>query len=112
MLLGTTAARQTRVTEIVRAKNIKRSSVRYEIDPSTLHTAHFTAEIKGVEVVGFYHSHPDLPSEPSEYDAEHALPGQIYLIVSIQVKGRKKPTAWRWSTQPDRFLQDELVIQP
>lgn len=112
ILLGTSAPRQARVTDIVRAKNIKRSSVRYEIEPSTLHRAHFTAEIKGLEVVGFYHSHPDLPSEPSEYDAEHALSGQIYLIVSLQVKGRKKPTAWRWSSEVDRFLKEELVIQP
>jgi len=110
ILLGTSAPPQTMVTEIIKARNIKRSSVRYEIEPSTLQRTYFTAEMKGLEVVGVYHSHPDLPSKPSEYDAQHALPEQIYLIISLRVKTREEVTAWRWSSQKNKFLGENLVV--
>lgn len=112
ILLGASAPEETWITEIIRARNIKRSSVRYEIDPSTIQTAHFTAEMKGLEVVGFYHSHPELPSEPSKQDAESALPGQIYLIVSLHMKAKETVTGWRWSSETEEFLKEELIIQP
>lgn len=112
ILLGTSSPPKTEITEVIRARNIRRSSVRYEIEPSTLQRAYFTAEMKGLEVVGFYHSHPDLPSEPSEYDAQRALPGQIYLVISLRVKAREKLTAWKWSSEVNRFLREDLVIQP
>lgn len=112
ILLGMSAPQETQVTEIIRAKNIKRSGVRYEIDPSTLHRAHFAAEMKGLKVVGFYHSHPGLPPEPSEYDAQHALLEQIYLIISLRVKARERVTGWRWSSKAAKFLKEKLVIKP
>ena len=112
ILLGASAPEETWITEVIRARNIKRSSVRYEIDPSTLQRAHFTADMKGLEVVGFYHSHPELPSEPSERDAESALPGQIYLIISLHMKAKETVTGWRWSSETEEFLKEELIIQP
>ena len=52
------------------------------------------ASTKSLDVLGFYHSHPDHPSRPSEYDREHALPSFSYVIVSVR-KGRAEEfTSW------------------
>ena len=51
-------------------------------------------ESKGLEIVGYYHSHPDHPSQYSEYDREHALPNMSYLIVSI-VDGRENTKQYK-----------------
>ena len=59
-------------------------------------------ESKGLEIVGYYHSHPDHPSQYSEYDREHALPNMSYLIVSI-VEGQEN-TKQSWRLTEDRSL--------
>ena len=42
------------------------------------------ADGKGLLLIGFFHSHPDHPARPSEFDREHALPWWSYVIVSVQ----------------------------
>ena len=60
-------------------------------------------------MVGYYHSHPDHPSRPSDFDREHAWPGLSYLIVSVQ-KGRAADArSWRLADDRDRF--DEETIE-
>ncbi|MEM4281723.1 MAG: M67 family metallopeptidase [Candidatus Caldarchaeum sp.] len=61
--------------------------VRYRIDPMEYYRAEKTAEERGLQVVGVYHSHPDVAARPSAYDLEYALPGWSYLIVSV-TKGK------------------------
>ncbi len=57
----------------------------------------------GVQVVGFYHSHPDASAVPSEFDREHAWPWYTYLIVSVR-SGRAGATqAWRLAESRERF---------
>ena len=57
---------------------------RFFIDPADHFSAIRTARGRGLEVVGFYHSHPHSPAEPSARDlAEFSYPGHLYLIVSL-----------------------------
>ncbi|MGH9883254.1 MAG: Mov34/MPN/PAD-1 family protein, partial [Pyrinomonadaceae bacterium] len=56
---------------------------RFLIRPAELVRAEHCAASKGLDVVGFYHSHPDHPAVPSQYDLEHAWPVYSYLVVSI-----------------------------
>ncbi len=81
---------------------------RYVIEPETVLAAHKEARAAGADVVGYYHSHPDHPSRPSDFDREHAWPGLSYLIVSVQ-KGRAADArSWRLADDRDRF--DEEII--
>lgn len=60
---------------------------RFRITAEEMLAAELYARKSGVDIVGFYHSHPDSKAVPSEYDRSHALPIYSYVIVSA-VKGR------------------------
>jgi proteasome lid subunit RPN8/RPN11 len=74
------------VTEVRRARNIivERARDRYEIDPRDHIRIQREADAGGLDIVGYYHSHPDHPAQASKFDTERAWAGYVYLIVSIQ----------------------------
>src|SRR6266513_2727432 len=81
MLVGTDAS----IDEAVRATNIAGSPTRFLIDPKDHIDARRAARRRGLEVLGFYHSHPHSPAWPSPIDvAEAAYPDSVYLIVSLE----------------------------
>jgi proteasome lid subunit RPN8/RPN11 len=57
---------------------------RFLIDPRDYAAVDREARAEGLEILGFYHSHPNHPAEPSKYDHDMAMPDQSYVIVSIQ----------------------------
>jgi proteasome lid subunit RPN8/RPN11 len=71
-----------------------RASRRYRIDPDEYRTAEREAEQMGLELIGIYHSHPDAPARPSEYDREHAWPNSAYVIVPVQAGRAGELRAW------------------
>src|SRR5438045_9565254 len=74
------------VTEVRRARNIivDRARDRYEIDPRDHIRIQREADDKGMEIIGYYHSHPDHPAQASRFDTERAWAGYVYLIVAVQ----------------------------
>ena len=81
MLIGTGAA----IDEAVPAKNAAARSTRFLIDPKDHIDARRDARRRGLEVLGFYHSHPQSPPWPSATDvAEAAYPEVVHLIVSLE----------------------------
>ena len=64
--------------------NEERTHDRYELDPISFNEADDWARKMGLEILGIYHSHPDHPSIPSEFDRSRAWPEWIYLILSIK----------------------------
>jgi len=74
------------VTEVRRARNIivERSRDRYEIDPRDQIRIQREADAAGLDIVGYYHSHPDHPAQASRFDTERAWAGYVYVIVSIE----------------------------
>jgi proteasome lid subunit RPN8/RPN11 len=84
MLLG----RGDEIVDIVRARNIAGDpQTRFLIDPADHFAARRLARARGLEVVGFYHSHPASPPEPSPRDvAEFSYPDHLYAIVSLQTE--------------------------
>jgi proteasome lid subunit RPN8/RPN11 len=56
---------------------------RFLIRPEELRDAERSLESSGRTVVGFYHSHPDHPARPSQFDQEHAWPWYSYLVLSV-----------------------------
>ena len=82
---------------------------RYLISPETVLAAHKEARALGLDVVGYYHSHPDHPARPSEFDREHAWPGVSYLIVSVEKRqGCRRRASWRLTDDRERFDEEEI----
>ncbi len=84
---------------------------RYLITPQDMLVAEVEALNRGLEVLGVFHSHPDHPSEPSEYDREFALPYYSYLIVSIREGKPATSQVWRLSEDRSRFEEEALTIE-
>jgi proteasome lid subunit RPN8/RPN11 len=82
---------------------------RFAITPSTLMQAEKTAVADGRLVLGFYHSHPDHPARPSEYDREHAWPFYSYVIVSIAKGEPVDMTSWLLDEQTETFSRQDIV---
>ena len=74
------------VTDVRRARNIivERSRDRYEIDPLDQIRIQREADAAGLDIIGYYHSHPDHPAQASRFDTERAWAGYVYVIVSIE----------------------------
>ena len=83
---GVLLGRGDEILEAVRARNVADDPARrFLIDPADHIRARRDARTRGLDVVGFYHSHPRSPAEPSERDiAEWSYPDQLCLIVSLQ----------------------------
>src|SRR5258708_22359716 len=74
-----------RVAEIVALPNTTEEGPRrrFLVRPSDYRLAEQRATELGGELLGFYHSHPDHPARPSQYDLDHAWPNFAYIIVAV-----------------------------
>ena len=81
---------------------------RFLITPEDMLKAELTARAKKLDIIGFYHSHPDHPSEPSEYDKENALPFYSYIIVSVINGITRDFTSWDLSENRERFYLERI----
>lgn len=110
VLIGQPQADATLVERVLSVGNERDESRqnRYLISPSTVLAAHREARALGLEIVGYYHSHPDHPARPSDFDREHAWPGVSYLIVSVQ--GGKVAETRSWRLSDDRLGFEEEAI--
>lgn len=81
---------------------------RYVISPETVLAAQKEARARGLDVVGYYHSHPDHPAVPSEFDREHAWPGVSYLIVSVEKGKVTAARSWRLTDDRTRFEEEAI----
>lgn len=70
------------------------------------------AERDGLEVLGFFHSHPDAPAVPSEFDREHAWPWYSYLIVPVKRGEPGDVRCWRLRADRSRFDEEPTVPGP
>jgi proteasome lid subunit RPN8/RPN11 len=101
-----------RVFESHRMRNIntERSSDRFIIDPNELNIIDKQARVANLDVIGFYHSHPDHPDKPSEYDREWAHPGYSYLIISIKGGDEVKARSWIVEEDEGSFKEEKIKI--
>ena len=81
---------------------------RFSITPKTLMQADKAAGDEGKLVLGFYHSHPDHPARPSEYDREHAWPFYSYVIVSIAKGQPVDMTSWLLDDNTNVFKRQDI----
>lgn len=113
ILLGSDVDDTRRILDIAPLENhqVENRRRRFFVTPKQYLEAERTASQKGMELLGFYHSHPDHPAIPSEFDREHALPWFTYIVLSV-VEGKPTVmTAWVLSDSRDRFLERHLAVE-
>jgi proteasome lid subunit RPN8/RPN11 len=82
---------------------------RFEVTSDDVRLAEKTARGQQFELIGWYHSHPDAPARPSEYDRDHAWPWYSYIIVSVQSGQPRDMNSWR--LRDDRSAYDSEAIE-
>ena len=82
---------------------------RFSISPQQLMAAEKEAAESGQLVLGFYHSHPDAPARPSEYDRQRAWPFYSYVIVSIANRQPIDMTSWLLDEQTGAFSRQDIL---
>src|SRR6202163_2159322 len=81
---------------------------RFLVRPSDYRLAEQRATELGGELLGFYHSHPDHPARPSQYDLDHAWPTFAYVIVAVASGEAGDITVWWLKEDRSRFEEGEL----
>ena len=84
---------------------------RFSVTGQDVLEADKAAQAQGLEVIGWYHSHPDHPARPSDYDREHAWPWYSYVIVSVHNGAPQEMTSWRLNDDRQAFSPEGIEIR-
>jgi proteasome lid subunit RPN8/RPN11 len=100
-----------RVSHVERIDNVRDAERgrRYEVSAKDYLRHERLAGEQGVELLGFYHSHPDHPAVPSAYDREHAFPFFHYLVCAVASGLPGEVTAWVLSEDRGEFDPEPIV---
>lgn len=82
---------------------------RFEVPPLDILAAEQLAEDVGLEIIGFYHSHPSGRAHPSRIDLSQAWPKTSYVILGLEADGAVVTASWRLQPGQRRFEQEEIV---
>lgn len=102
---GSELRRVLEVRPVANARQGERGR-RYLIAPEALLGIEKEAREQGLDVVGFYHSHPDHRAEPSDFDREHAWPWYSYVIVPVRRGAPGMPRSWRLADDRSGFHEE------
>ncbi len=111
-LLGQVSDETVAIVDIIQVDNVfaeEEQHHRYAMTPHDWMRLEDEADERGLSLVGYYHSHPDSPAVPSEYDREHALPNFIYIITSVMMARAEDMRAWQ--LRADRSAFDCAALQ-
>ena len=81
---------------------------RFSVTADDVRGAEKAAKQQGLELIGWYHSHPDHPARPSEFDRDHAWPWYSYVIVSVAQGQPQDLTSWRLVDDRSHFEPEEV----
>lgn len=112
MLIGKFEGDKKTVTETFPLENAREDEARHNrvlILPTDVLKAERYAKEKKLDVVGYYHSHPDDKAVPSQYDLDHALPIWSYLIASVIGGKVADIRSWVMENDRSRFNEEEVV---
>jgi proteasome lid subunit RPN8/RPN11 len=85
---------------------------RFSVTSEDVLAAEKAARKESLDVVGWYHSHPDHPARPSEFDREHAWPWYSYVIVSVEKGAPKEMTSWRLNDDRADYESELVQMHP
>ena len=84
---------------------------RFLIQPEELMRGEKYARAKRLDVVGFYHSHPDDRAVPSQYDLEHAWPTYSYIVAAVEKGQATDLRSWEMESDRSQFNEEEIVSE-
>lgn len=85
---------------------------RYLINAADMLSGEKEAERLGQSIIGIFHSHPDHPNLPSEFDREWAIPWYSYLITSIDNGQAVESKSWKLVDDRSGFSPEDIIISP
>ncbi len=112
LMLGRFADGRKQVVETYPISNAREEAAkrnRFLIRPEELMRGEKYAREKQLDVVGFYHSHPDDRAAPSQYDLEHAWPTYSYIVVSVENGRAVDLRSWEMESDRSKFNEEEIV---
>jgi len=112
LLIGSFEDNKKNVVEIFPIENAREEEAKHNrslITPRDLMRSERYAREKKLDVVGNYHSHPDHPAIPSQFDLDHALPVWSYVIVSVEKKEAVDLRSWEMQNDRLRFNEEEII---
>jgi proteasome lid subunit RPN8/RPN11 len=114
VLLGRFAGNRVEVVDASSGtnQNTERSRDRYLLDPADIVRADREARERGLDIVGFWHSHPDHPARPSQFDTDHAWADYVYIIVNTAAEGAGDLNGFTLGDEGEPFAQLPLVVTP
>lgn len=111
ILVGRTGLGVTEVSDHAPGRNIhRRPADRFELAPEDLLAAERKARAKGLEVVGFWHSHPSSSAKPSAVDRAASWNGYSYLIVSLA--GTRGAELRSWRLRREKLVEEDVCEPP
>ena len=112
VLVGNIMGNVRKLFESYRAANIntERANDRYVIDPKEINIIDKTARVEGLEIMGFYHSHPDHPDRPSQFDREMGQPGWSYIIVSVNKGTDVSVKSWIFTEDKEPYKEEAIKV--
>ena len=126
VLLGHLDGGHKQVSEVVPLKNLRHDPARAQdilpldspgaesernrflIDPKDQIRVEKDARARGLEVLGYYHSHPDHPARPSNYDRDHGWPWYSYVIIGVERGEPKDLNSWVLREDRSQFDREEV----
>ena len=113
-LLGSDDGAQRQVTQIFTTENAREDEARhnrYLVAPEDYLKAEITADELGLSLIGVFHSHPDSPNRPSEFDREWAQPFFSYVITSVNEGKAIESRSWRLAEDRSNFEEEEIMCR-
>jgi proteasome lid subunit RPN8/RPN11 len=113
-LLGYDDGKQRHVAQIFVTENAREDEARhnrYLVTPQEYLQAEVAAELLGLSLIGVFHSHPDHPNRPSEFDREWAQPFFSYIITSVNEGQAVESRSWRLAEDRSEFEEEEINLK-
>jgi proteasome lid subunit RPN8/RPN11 len=114
LLLGEASEEGKRVLDILTIENAREAPARhnrYLLTPQDYLHGEEMAARQGLDVLGVFHSHPDHPNMPSEFDREWAMPWFSYIITSVHTGVAAGSRSWRLSDDRAQFIEEVLLVE-
>ena len=113
LLLGELKGQDPQVREILPLVNEREEGARhnrYQLSPQDYLQGEEIAENMGLAVLGVFHSHPDHPNRPSEFDRQWAWPNFSYLITSVLKGKAAESRSWRLIEDRKAFNEEQIAV--
>jgi len=112
-MLGNSSPDWRVVTAILELPNAREQSAqhnRYLLTPQDMLRSEQEAARLGLDVIGVFHSHPDHPNQPSEFDRQWAMPWFSYIITSVNDGSAVASRSWRLTDDREQFVEESIQV--